>query len=345
MRLVSKCPLNYILFEPRISRGGFRWKANASYDVPVKKWKQDSIFIDRRGRFQHFDHKKVSRKRCGSLRGRGWKYGSGFVDGIFPVLSPIAQQILTFVKKERDPERIWSALDTLRPTDHTWDDIINVAVQLRINKQWDLIILICEWILCRSSFQADVICYNLLIEAYGQSSLVKKAESTYLALLGARCVPAEDTYALLLKSYSKCGMLDKAEAVFSEMRKNGLPPSALVYNACIDGLMKGRNPQKALAIFDRMKCESCKPSTDTYTMLINLYGKENKSYMALKVFNEMKTQKCKPNICTYTALVNAFARGGLCEKAEEVFEELQEAGFEPDVYTYNALMEAYRIMP
>ncbi|PHT68666.1 hypothetical protein T459_28153 [Capsicum annuum] len=70
----------------------------------------------------------------------------------------------------------------------------------------------------------DMVCYNLLIEAYGQSSHVKKAKSTYLALLDARCVPTEDTYAFLLKSYSNCGMLEKDEAFFSDMRKNGLPP-------------------------------------------------------------------------------------------------------------------------
>lgn len=58
------------------------------------------------------------------------------------MLSPIAQQILTFIKTEKDPEKIWSSLDTLRPTNHIWDDLINVAVQLRINKQWDLIILV-----------------------------------------------------------------------------------------------------------------------------------------------------------------------------------------------------------
>lgn len=79
-----------------------------------------------------------------------------------------------------------------------------------------------------------MICYNLLIEAYGQSSLVKKAESTYLALVDARCVPTEDTYALLLKSYSKCGMIEKAEAVFSEMRKNGLPPSKFCFSILIE---------------------------------------------------------------------------------------------------------------
>lgn len=78
----------------------------------------------------------------GSLRGRGWKYGSGFVDGVFPVMSPTAQKMLEFLQKEVDRNRIWEVLDTL-PASHTiWDDIINVAVQLRLNKQWDLIILV-----------------------------------------------------------------------------------------------------------------------------------------------------------------------------------------------------------
>lgn len=78
----------------------------------------------------------------GSLRGRGWKYGSGFVDGVFPVMSPTGQQILDLVQKEVDKSSIWEILDTL-PASHTiWDDIINVTVQLRLNKQWGSIILV-----------------------------------------------------------------------------------------------------------------------------------------------------------------------------------------------------------
>lgn len=78
----------------------------------------------------------------GSLRGQGWKYGSGFVDGIFPVLSPTAQQILNFVRNHVDPSRIEAALNSLPLTHASWDDIINVAVQLRLNKKWDPIILV-----------------------------------------------------------------------------------------------------------------------------------------------------------------------------------------------------------
>lgn len=183
------------------------------------------------------------------MRGQGWKYGSGFVDGIFPVLSPVAHQILNFVRKEVDPNNVWAALDTLPVTHETWDDLINVAVQLRLNKQWDPIALICQWILYKSSFQTDVMCYNLLIDAYGQKSLYKKAEETYVDLLQARCIPTEDTYALLIKAYCACGLLEKAEAAFVDMRKYGLPPSAIVYNAYIDGLMKAETLKEQLRSF------------------------------------------------------------------------------------------------
>uniref|UniRef100_A0A6N2MND0 BUB1 N-terminal domain-containing protein n=1 Tax=Salix viminalis TaxID=40686 RepID=A0A6N2MND0_SALVM len=95
-----------------------------------------------------------------------------------------------------DPNNVWAALDTLPVTHETWDDLINVAVELRLNKQWDPIALICQWILYKSSFQTDVMCYNLLIDAYGQKYLYKKAEETYVDLLQARCIPTEDTYSI-----------------------------------------------------------------------------------------------------------------------------------------------------
>ncbi|XP_027185490.1 pentatricopeptide repeat-containing protein At2g35130-like [Coffea eugenioides] len=275
--LSIKWPVNYISSEPRCCKTGVTCTATTTTEEPVEKLKPDSLFIDKRGKLRSFNRKRVSRQKGGSLRGKGWQYGSGFVDGIFPVLSPIAQKVLNYVRKEVDVHRVWSSLDTLPHSNNTWDDLINVAVQLWLNKQWDPIIQVCEWILYRSSFQPDIICYNLLIDAYGQKSLIKKAESIYVELLEAHCIPTEDTYALLTKAYCTSGQLEKAEAIFTEMRQHGLPPSTVVYNAYIDGLMKLRKAPKALEIFQRMERDHCQPSTDTYTMLINLYGKV-KSY-------------------------------------------------------------------
>ncbi|KAM0880643.1 hypothetical protein ACQ4PT_033436 [Festuca glaucescens] len=311
------------------------------YSYGERKKKYDGAYIDKDGEARTFDRKKISRKRTGAMRGRGWKYGSGFVDGVFPVLSPMAQDILELVQKGTDVAKVWESLDSIPATHNLWDDILNVAVQLRLNRQWDPIITVCEWIVYRSSFRPDVICYNLLIDAYGRKRQLDKAEAMYTALLEARCVPTEDTYALLLRAYCNVGSLHRAEGVISEMREHGIPPSATVYNAYLDGLLKARCTEKAVEVYQRMKRDRCRTNTETYTLMINVYGKSKQPMSAMKVFNEMQSIGCKANICTYTALVNAFAREGLCEKAEEVFEEMQQAGHEPDVYAYNALMEAY----
>lgn len=52
----------------------------------------------------------------------------------------MAQQILEYVRKEVDADKIWSSLDSLPPTHNLWDDLVNVAVQLRLIKHWDPII-------------------------------------------------------------------------------------------------------------------------------------------------------------------------------------------------------------
>lgn len=173
-RLTVERAISYIFTGPRSCKADFRWKAKSSNDGAAEKSKHklDTIYIDKRGKFRSFNHKKVSRKRCnqnialillslqymllhtscskmrtifcigGSLRSRGWKYGSGFVDGIFPVMSPAAEQILDIVQNEADRIKIWEVLDTLPASHIIWDDIINVAVQLRLNKMWDSIILV-----------------------------------------------------------------------------------------------------------------------------------------------------------------------------------------------------------
>ncbi|KAM0880646.1 hypothetical protein ACQ4PT_033436 [Festuca glaucescens] len=113
------------------------------YSYGERKKKYDGAYIDKDGEARTFDRKKISRKRTGAMRGRGWKYGSGFVDGVFPVLSPMAQDILELVQKGTDVAKVWESLDSIPATHNLWDDILNVAVQLRLNRQWDPIITNC----------------------------------------------------------------------------------------------------------------------------------------------------------------------------------------------------------
>ena len=52
--------------------------------------------------------------------------------------------------------------------------------------QWENFVQVCEWILFRSSFHPDVICYNLLIDAYGQK---KKFSSMRSATRASAFIP------------------------------------------------------------------------------------------------------------------------------------------------------------
>jgi myo-inositol-1(or 4)-monophosphatase len=55
----------------------------------------------------------------------------------------MAQDILELVQKGTDVAKVWESLDSIPATHSLWDDILNVAVQLRLNRQWDPIITVC----------------------------------------------------------------------------------------------------------------------------------------------------------------------------------------------------------
>lgn len=63
-RLSIKYPANYIITELKHCECGFNLKAKGASSVePTEKWKRDGLFIDKRGKLRHFNHKKVSRKK------------------------------------------------------------------------------------------------------------------------------------------------------------------------------------------------------------------------------------------------------------------------------------------
>lgn len=66
-RLFFKWPINYFFNEPTSYKSEIRWFAKASSQEPVEKWKEDALFIDKRGKLRSFNHKKVSRKKCNKI--------------------------------------------------------------------------------------------------------------------------------------------------------------------------------------------------------------------------------------------------------------------------------------
>lgn len=83
---------------------------------------------------------------------------------------------------------------------------------------------ILEWLLQCKQFRADVVCYNLLIEAYGKIGQYSEAEKTFYLLRRSFVAPTEMSYNMLMSAYSKGGLLDKAEGLFDVMKGQNYPP-------------------------------------------------------------------------------------------------------------------------
>eukprot|EP00250_Pteridium_aquilinum_P007340 c17085_g1_i1 orf=699-1937(-) len=286
--------------------------------------------------------KKSSRKRGGARKSRGWIHGTDLVDDSVPiVLSSRAFALAKLVRQETSREAIWKILDLSSPTHDTWDDIINVIVQLKRERDWLHAIQIGEWILETTKFRPDILCYNLLMDAYGRSHQLLEVERLFKQMRTARFLANEDTFNVLIRAYSNVGLINKAEATFIIMQKFGYKPGVATFNTLLEAFGKARDVKKAEEIFQKMDKFDCLPTANTFTQMINIYGKAGLLKRAERVFFSMAAAKCSPNICTYTVLMQAYAKEGLCMKAEEVFEALQVAGCEADVYVYNALLEAY----
>lgn len=59
------------------------------------------------------------------------------------MLSPMAQDVLELVQtRGTDAASVWESLDKIPQAHDLWDDIVNVAVQLRLNRQWEPIITV-----------------------------------------------------------------------------------------------------------------------------------------------------------------------------------------------------------
>lgn len=83
---------------------------------------------------------------------------------------------------------------------------------------------ILEWMLQSKQFRADVVCYNLLIEAYGKIGQYTEAEKTFFLLRKSFVAPTEMSYNMLMGAYSKAGLLDKAERLFDQMKEDKYIP-------------------------------------------------------------------------------------------------------------------------
>ena len=85
----------------------------------------------------------------------------------------------------------------------------------------------CEWILKSTKFHPDILCFNILMDAYGRSNQFLETERIFQLMRSSRCLPNEDTFNVLIRAYGNAGLTHKAESVFFLMQRLGYEPGNL----------------------------------------------------------------------------------------------------------------------
>ncbi|GJW60651.1 pentatricopeptide repeat-containing protein [Tanacetum coccineum] len=341
--------VNCLLIYPRSCDCNYRWTAKSSSDAQrSQKFKRDSLYIDKQGKLTSFNHKKVSRKRGGSLRGQGWKYGSGFVDGIFPVLSPDAQQIFQLQEKEKRCKFSMQCSYSPSSPAHitTWDDIISVLLV-----QFSLI----RKIMGSNAFGAVV--YNAYIDGLVKGRNSQKAIEIYQRMKRNCCQPSTDTYTMLINLYGKEnnldgqtdsddsesfihgfeGLCEKAEEIFEKLQEAGIEPDVYAYNALMEAYSRAGFPYGAAEIFSLMQHMGCEPDRASFNIMVDAYGRSD----ARLVFEEMKRLGIEPTMKSHMVLLSAYSKVGNVSKCEEIVSQMHKSGVEPDTFVLNTMLNVY----
>ncbi|KAF6144773.1 hypothetical protein GIB67_016847 [Kingdonia uniflora] len=188
-------------------------------------------------------------------------------------------------------------------------------------------------------FSPNTITVNVLIDVYGKARLFKKARKV---LWMARKWGLTDviSYNTIIAAYGQSKNFTNMRSTVRKMEFNGFSVSLEAYNCMLDAYGKEGQIERFRSVVQRMKESGVVSDRYTYNILINIYGDQGWIDEVFVVLRELKECGLGPNLYSYNTLIKAYGIAGMVEEAVDVLKEMREKGFEPDRVTFLNLIRA-----
>ena len=190
-------------------------------------------------------------------------------------------------------------------------------------------------------FAPNTITLNVMLDVYGKSRLFKKARKV-LWLARKRGLVDVISYNTIIAAYGQSKDLKKMLSTVRQMQFNGFSVSLEVYNCMLDSYGKEGQIESFRSVLRRMKESSCASDHYTYNIMINIYGEQGWIEEVANVLTELKESGLGPDLCSYNTLIKAYGIAGMVEDAVVLVKEMRENGIQPDRITYINLINALR---
>lgn len=196
--------------------------------------------------------------------------------------------------------------------------------------------------LLKSGVKWDEAMYNCVINCCGRALPVDELSRIFNEMIQSGYAANTITFNVMLDIYGKSRLLKKARKVFSMARKQGLA-DVISYNTIIAAYGRNRYFKSMRSTVHQMQHEGFPVSLEAYNCMLDAYGKEDLLEEFNEVLQKMKEVRCSSDHYTYNILINIYGKKGWIEEVSHILGELKGHGLEPDLYSYNTLIKAYGI--
>ena len=204
--------------------------------------------------------------------------------------------------------------------------------------------------------EVDVVCFNIVLEAWGRSSwrvAGQRAEKLFDLLLESKADPDVISYTSLMSALGKDHheeSIHKVEKYFKEMSLRGIEPDSRAYNTLISILTKSKlrdKEERVRMMFDEMIKKGKVPSIVTYTAMLSMYGSSKDPEAGVfiyEIFERIKNEELKLDAAGYSSLLSAIGRTSdenAALKADSIFAEMIAEGIKPDSTAWNIIISIW----
>ncbi|CAN6483435.1 unnamed protein product [Victoria cruziana] len=203
-----------------------------------------------------------------------------------------------------------SIYSNCRPTIFTANSVL--AYLLRHGRYADLLSL--HRFVTQAGIAANVVTYNLLLQAYCDVRKVDIALETYTQMINdAPFNPSPTTYRILVKGLVDNDRVERAVELLREMQEKGYAADPVVYNLVMSGLVKNDEFDRVLEFYEELKGKTGVLDGGVYGTLMVAYFKRGMEKEAMDLYKEFLQLDYKISAVGYNSVLDALSKNGKFE--------------------------------
>ncbi|KAL0542872.1 hypothetical protein IC582_017953 [Cucumis melo] len=146
------------------------------------------------------------------------------------------------------------------------------------------------------------------------------------------------SYNIVINACCEMDALDKAILFFNDMEKNGMEPNLVTFNTLLTALYSKGQFLDGESMWARMENKNIAPDLISYNARLRRMVLEKRVQDGIDLLAEMEEKAIKPNLDSYYILIKGFCEDGDLEQAKKWYYKLKENEVNPNASIFRTLL-------